>query len=665
MPDWKRRAVWFPPSDAWAESRMGVFLDGVAERRGLHFSNYDDAWRWSVTDIEAFWRDIADEFDVALPGEAGEVLTSREMPGGRWFPGSTLNYARELLEHNHGDQIAIIGESQSRDRGEVTFSELRQEVARVAAGLGAMGVRRGDRVVAYLPNCPEAVVAFLACASIGAVWSSCGPEFGAHAVISRFIQIRPAVMLTVTGFRYGSKSVNRLDDIRQIVDELSTIKHVILLDYLKDAPSIDDLSDLDVRLIGYADIGADLIGPELTYADVPFEHPLYVLYSSGSTGLPKAIIHGHGGILLEHLKVLGLHHDIGHRDTVLWFSTTGWMMWNYLVSALALGATIVAFDGDPSFPATDALLRIAQREDVTVLGCGASYLMTCHAEGIPVPSGGMPALRQIGSTGSPLSPAGFDWVERSFDGRVQLVSVSGGTDVCTALVAGAPVLPVHRGEIACRCLGTWVDAFDEDGSPVVGSLGEMVIRAPMPSMPVGFWGDDDGARYRAAYFDQFPGVWRQGDWIEITPDGTCVITGRSDATLNRGGIRSGTAEYTATVEDVEGVADSLVVHVEEAEGVRDELLLLLALDEGTTLDAHLEQRIRAAIRAEISPRHVPDRIVQVPHIPRTVSGKKVEVPVKRLLSGAVPSQVVSQDAFADPSEWDEFVRAVRSLGLTA
>jgi len=397
----------------------------------------------------------------------------------------------------------------------------------------------------------------------------------------------------------------------------------------------------------------------LTFAEVPFAHPLYVLYSSGSTGLPKPIVHGHGGILLEHLKVLGLHHDLGRDDTFFWFSTTGWMMWNYLVSALALGTTIIVCDGDPSSPGLDELWRIASRTGVTVLGLGAPYLVRCHQEDLELPEGhDLSRLRQIGSTGSPLPPAGYEWVERRFGRQVQVVSASGGTDLCTAFIAGAPLLPVHVGELQCRCLGAYVDAFDEHGRSVVGSLGELVIRAPMPSMPVGFWGDDDGSRYHAAYFEHYPGVWRHGDWLEITADGTCVVAGRSDATLNRGGIRSGTAEFTTIVEAVAGVTDSLVVHCEDPDGGPGELVLMVEVAGGGVLDDALADRIRTALREQLSPRHVPDRIVAVPGVPRTISGKKVEVPVKHLLTGGDPDTVVSRDALADPDSWDRLVAAI-------
>ena len=659
MPNWERRIVWEPPADAWATSRMGRFLDRVGRERGLDLLSYDKAWQWSITDLEGFWSEVAREFDVTFTAPPVEVLSSRTMPGARWFDGATLNYAREVLANGAPDHLAIIGESQSRAGASMTFTELRRDVARFAAGLRALGVQQGDRVAAYLPNAPETVVAFLATASIGAVWSSCAPEFGVRAVIDRFVQIEPSVLIVVTGYRYGAKTVDRTGDIAQMLQALPSVRETIVVDYLDGAPSAEALGPA----LRYSDLLAIDPEAELTFTDVAFAHPLYVLYSSGSTGLPKPIVHGHGGILLEHLKMLGLHHDLDDTDTFLWFSTVGWVMWNYLVTALAQATTIVTFDGDPSHPRPDELLRISADARITVLGLGAPTLVRWDKVDLPLPDGhDLSRLRQIGSTGAPLPPGGFEWAERRFGRQVQVVSVSGGTDLCTAFVAGAPVLPVHTGELQCRCLGAHVDAFDEQGRSLVGSLGELVIRAPMPSMPIGFWNDGDGSRYHAAYFEHFSGVWRHGDWLEITEDGTCIITGRSDATLNRGGIRSGTAEFMSIVEALEEITDSLVVHLEDRDGGPGELILLVVLEAGATLDGELEGRLRAALRSGISPRHVPDRIIAVPSVPRTISGKKVEVPVKRVLGGADPTTVVTRDARAEPTAWEPLLDAVRGAG---
>ena len=608
--------------------------------RAHGFESYADLHGWSVDDLEGFWGAIAADVEWQTPPE--RVLADASMPGGRWCPGGELSYAQHALPDERF--TAVVAHSQTRAPIELTSDELREQVARCATGLRRLGVGRGDRVAAFLPNIPETLVAFLATASIGAVWSSCAPEFGTRAVVDRFSQIEPKVLLTVDGYRYGTRDIDKRAQVAEIVEGLPTVEHVVPVRYLGTG---DD---------GWTDLLAQL--GELRFEPVPFDHPLYVLFSSGTTGLPKPIVHGHGGILLEHLKVLSLHQDVGPGDRFLWFTTTGWMMWNYLVSGLLHRATIVLFDGDPAYPDLGTLWRLADETETTIFGVSAPFLMACRKEGI-VPERG--ALRWVGSTGAPLPAAGFRWVHDTID--VPVSSISGGTDVCTAFVGSAPMVPVRAGEISARLLGCAVEAFTPDGTPCPpGVTGELVITRPMPSMPVGFWGDDDGSRFRAAYFEDFPGVWRHGDWITFTDDGACTITGRSDATLNRGGVRLGTSDFYAVVEALPEVADCVVVHREDDEGGAGELLLFVQLAPGASLDDELVARIRGALRTELSPRHVPDVIEAVPVVPRTLSGKKLEVPVKRILDGVPPEVAASAGSLADPTALDWFAARSTARG---
>jgi acetoacetyl-CoA synthetase len=636
---------WSPPADARQTTRVGHFIEWLARTRGLAFHDYDALWRWSADDLAGFWSAIAEHFGVRFDTPPTAVLEHPAMPGTRWFTGATLNWAEHALAlpGRTDDDVVVIARSQTRDEVRLTASGLRDGVARARAGLLRLGVRRGDRVAAYLPNVPEAVIGLLACASIGAIWSSCAPEFGTRSVIDRFGQIEPTVLLTIDGYRYGEREVDRANEVATIRAALPSLRATVVLPYLGDGGGIGEA-------MTWAQLTADP-GP-LTFDAVPFDHPLYLLYSSGTTGLPKPIVHGHGGILLEHLKILALHHDLGPADRFFWFSTTGWMMWNYLVSGLAVGATIVLYDGSPAHPDLMALWRMAAELGVTCFGTSAPFLMACRKEGIrPGEVVDLHALRSIGSTGAPLPAEGFRYVHDAIGSELQLASVSGGTDVCTAFVGASPLVPVWEGELSCRVLGCQVEAFDADGRPVVGEEGELVVTAPMPSMPVGFWNDPDGTRYRDAYFSLFPGAWRHGDWVTFTERGSCVISGRSDATLNRGGVRIGTAEFYAVVESLPEVADALVVHLEEG----DELILFVTLREGATLDDALRARIGGELRRSLSPRHVPDRIVEVPTVPRTLSGKKLEVPVKRILSGTPPEVAASRGSLANPASLDPFV----------
>jgi acetoacetyl-CoA synthetase len=631
---------------------MGDFMRVVERARGVRIDgDYRTLWRWSVTDLPAFWGQLWNYFDVRAHTPPTAVLADAAMPGARWFPGATLNWAEHVLRMPGRDDAdpVVLAYSQTRPEVRLTGAELRERVRRVRAGLRRLGVGPGDRVAAYAPNIPETFVLLLATASLGAVFSSCAPEFGVRSVTDRWSQIEPVVLVAVDGYRYGSRTVDRRADVARIVAELPSLRHTVHLPYLGGAGAGPMWSELD----------ADTDEP-LEFAAVPFDHPLYVLYSSGTTGLPKPIVHGHGGILLEHLKTLALHHDLGPGDRFFWFTTTGWMMWNLLVSAPAVGAAIVLFDGDPSHPDLGELWRLAERGGLTYFGTSAPFLLAGRKAGIvPARLADLGRLRGVGSTGAPLPPEGFAWVHEAVSPTAQPQSISGGTDVCTAFVGSAPMLPVHLGEISCALLGARVEAYDPAGRSLVGQVGELVVTAPMPSMPIGFWNDPDGARYREAYFDVFPGVWRHGDWITITERGSCVITGRSDATLNRGGVRLGTSEFYSVVEGLDEVLDSVVVHLEDPAGGPGELLLFVVLGEGVALDDALRARIAGELRTALSPRHAPDGIHQVAAVPRTLSGKKLEVPVKRILSGVAVEAAAAPGALVNPDSLAAFVALAR------
>jgi acetoacetyl-CoA synthetase len=637
--------LWTPPADVRETTEIGRFLDWLRDERRRDFSGYDDLWQWSVSDLEGFWGAIWDFFGVRAHAPYERVLASREMQGARWFPGARLNYAEHLLGTDEDvDRVAVVACSQTRPPIELTFGELRAQVARARAGLQRLGVGPGDRVVAYLPNIPETLVAFAATASLGAIWSTCAPEFGARSVLGRFGQIEPKVLLTVAGYTYRDKPVDRRDNVAEIRAGLPTLEHVVHVPY----------GDLEIPdAIGWDDLLAE-DGP-LAFESVPFDHPIYVLFSSGTTGLPKAIVHGHGGQLVEQLKGVGLGWDLKPGGRLLWFSTTAWMMWNALVSALLARASIVMIDGDPAWPDLAFQWRLAEETKPTFMGVSPTFLMTCRKAGLqPGRDFDLSSIRALGFAGSPLPTEGYHYVYEQLGPEVCLINGSGGTDVCGAFVSGSLLQPVYDGEISGCCLGVDVKAFDEHGNPVVGELGEMVVTTPMPSMPVRFWNDPEGAHYRSSYFDLYPGVWRQGDWIMFTERGSCVITGRSDATLNRGGVRLGTSELYAVVEELDEIVDSLVVHLEDPEGGAGELILFVVLADGGDLDDDTRARIAGALRDELSPRHVPDAIVAVPAVPRTFTGKKLEAPVKRILRGARPEEVASRDALVDPTAIDAF-----------
>jgi acetoacetyl-CoA synthetase len=644
--------LWEPDDKTVRNARVTRFMSWLETRRELRVDGYKELWQWSVSEPGEFWTAVWDYFEVLGDRGPGSALAGPGMPDVRWFDGATLNYARNALRTawTDPDRTAIIFDSERGGAGSLSYGELASQVARVARGLRSLGVGRGDRVAALLPNVPEAIIGLLATASLGAIWSSCSPDFGARSVIDRFAQIEPKVLIACDGYAYNGKEYSRaqmLDDVVTALPGPPAVVMVLLLTGSEPAPGVLRWDDL-----GTGESGAR----EPEFEEVPFAHPLWVVYSSGTTGLPKPIMHGHGGIVLEHLKALSFHQDLRPGDVFTWYTTTGWMMWNYLAGGLLAGVTVVLYDGSATYPETGRLWRLAAEHGVNYLGVGAPYLVACMKAGLrPGADVGLPALRAIGSTGSPLPPEAFGWVYEQVKSDLLLGSFSGGTDLCTGVVGPCPLLPVRAGIISGRCLGAEVEAFDEDGKSLTGQVGELVITQPMPSMPVGFWDDPGGVRYRESYFDMYPGIWRHGDWIELLPDGGCVIYGRSDATLNRGGVRMGTSEFYRVVEGFDEIADSLVVDTGRL-GAEGRLILYVVPAEGAELDDNLAGRLRAALRTQLSPRHVPDEIHQVPAIPRTLSGKKLEIPVRKILLGTDPERAADPNALANPDALRYFGR---------
>jgi acetoacetyl-CoA synthetase len=639
------RVLWTPRADARETTEIGRYLRWLERERGLAFPGYEELWRWSVDDLSGFWSSIWEFFEVKAHAPYSSVLASEAMPGATWFPGARINFGEHLVGHDDdAERVAIVAYSQARDAVELTFSEFREQVARARAGLLRLGVAPGDRVVAYLPNIPETLVAFAATASLGAVWASCAPELGARSIIDRLAQLEPAVLLAVDGYVFRDRAIDRRAELATIRAALPTLRHVVHVPYgrhaVPDAVSWDDL--LAER------------GP-LAFEPVAFEHPLFVLFSSGTTGRPKAIVHGHGGILLENLKAHSFSWDLKPGGRLLWFTTTSWMMWNALVAGLLVRSSIVMLDGDPTWPDLGWQWRLAAETEPTFMGVSPTFLMACRKAGLePGREYDLKSIRVFGTAGSPLSAEGYRYVYEQLGPDVLLINGSGGTDVCSGIVGGSPLLPVFEGEISGHLLGVAADAFDARGEPLVGQLGELVITKPMPSMPVELWGDAEGSLYRSSYFEMYPGVWRQGDWIRFSEQGSCVVTGRSDATLNRGGVRLGTSEFYSVVEELPEITDSLVVHLEDDEGGAGELVLFVVLADGGILDDELRGVIGRSLRSQLSPRHVPDVIRAVPAIPRTLTGKKLEAPVKRILRGEPADAVASRDSLLDPTALDLF-----------
>jgi acetoacetyl-CoA synthetase len=644
--------LWEPTAAVKERTNLSHYLKWLVQERGLTFRSYADLWQWSVTDLEQFWETIWDYFGIAASRPYTSVLADRSMPGANWFAGAELNYAEHVFRNTNNERPAILYRTEEDRPRQVTWQELYRKTAAMAHYLRELGVQPSDRVAAYLPHIPETIVSFLACASLGAVWSSCSPDFGSPSVLDRFQQIEPRVLIAVDGYRWNGKVYDRLRAVDALQASLPTVEKTILVTIAADGAAVN-LSDNTILWDDALHQSAS--GGELAFEQVPFSHPLWVLYSSGTTGLPKPIAQGHGGILLEHLKALAFHLDLKPEDRFFWYTSTGWMMWNFLVGGLLAGSTIILYNGSPSYPDMNILWQLAEDMDMSYFGTSAAFISACMKAGIqPCRNHDLTDLRAVGSTGSPLSSDGFRWVYENVHQDLALESVSGGTDLCTPFVGGCRLLPVHAGEIQCRYLGAKVEAFDEAGGRIIDQVGELVITEPMPSMPLFLWNDKNNQRYRASYFEMFPGVWRHGDWIKINRRGGCIIYGRSDSTIKRHGVRMGTSEIYQTVDKIAEIADSLVVDL-EALGQESYMPLFVVLREGAVLDDALKQRIRSRIRKEISPRHVPDEIFAVEQVPRTLSGKKMEVPVRKILMGFALHNAANLDAMRNPESIPFFV----------
>ncbi len=644
-----RKPLWEPTEEMQQQANATEYMHWLEREKGLSFHTRNELWRWSVDSLEDFWASLWEYFAIQASKPYTTVLVERKMPGASWFVGAELNYAEYVFRNASADRPAVLFRSERHSLREVSWSELSQKVGSIAHALREMGVQRGDRVVAYMPNIPETLMAFLACASIGATWSSCSPDFGTSSVIDRFNQIEPKILFAVNGYQYSGKTFDRRSIITDLQAALPTVQRTVLFPYLfGDAEPVQQ-----ENAVAWSEL---LTHPsELVFEQVPFDHPLWVLYSSGTTGLPKAIVQGHGGILLEHMKNLVLELDIKEGDRFFWFTTTGWMMWNLLIGGLLVGATVVSYDGSPGYPDLGTLWKFAEDTGMTLFGTSAGYITSCMKAGIePRETYNLSKIRQIGSTGSPLPPEGFQWIYEHVKPDVWLASMSGGTDVCSGFVGGSILLPVYSGELQCLALGAKVESFDEQGQALINEVGELVITQPMPSMPLFFWNDPNGERYQESYFEMYPGIWRHGDWIRITPTGSAVIYGRSDSTINRMGIRMGSSEIYRIVESFPEVLDSLIIGI-ELPGGKYYMPLFVVLRNGVQLDDTLKARIREQVRRNVSPHHVPDEIIAVPDVPRTLSGKKLEVPVKKLFLGVPVEKAISVDAMSNPQSIQYYV----------
>lgn len=648
--------LWRPSAAFIENSNLTRYFAWLQREKFLHFTDYQAILEWSVAESAKFWESIWQYFEVTSHTPYTQVLSDDLMPNTKWFVGSTLNYAAHIFKKYNNQHPALIFQSERHPLSEISWENLQEQVAALSTYLRGLGVRPGDRVVAYLPNIPEATVAFLATCAIGAVWSSCSPDFGANSVLDRFQQVEPTIFITVDGYQYNGKPYDKMEIVSELSNKMPTLQKVIVIPYLNNSVNITTITNGVYWAEALANTGAALI-----FEAVPFEHPIWILYSSGTTGLPKAITHAHGGVLLEHYKYLTFHNDVHPGERFFWFSTTGWMMWNFVQASLLVGATAVLFDGSPGYPDLEVLWRFTESAHIHHFGTSAPYLVACMKAGLnPGSTFNISHLRSIGSTGSPLPPEAFDWVYTTVKSDLWLCSMSGGTDVCTAFVGGNPLEPVYEGEIQCRALGCALYAYDEAGNVINDEVGEMVVIKPMPSMPIYFWNDIDKQKYLDSYFDIYEGVWRHGDWVRITSRGTLVIYGRSDATLNRQGVRIGTSEIYNALHKVNEIKDSLIVNLELDQG-RHYMPLFIILNENQTLSNELKQKINQTLKNEYSPRHVPDEIIAVADIPYTISGKKMEAPVKKILMGYATGKAANLDSMRNPEALAFFVEFAKQI----
>ena len=651
------KLLWQPSIPFVEQSNLQKYMDWLGAKKKLKFLNYVDLWKWSVDNTEDFWESIWQYFEIQSYSSYTSVLSSHKMPGAKWFEGSTLNYAEHIFKQENDENPALLFQSERHELTEMSWVELRSRVASLRHWLQKQGVKKGDTVVAYLPNIPEAMIAFLATCSLGAIWSSCSPDFGVQSVVDRFLQIKPKVLITVDGYQYGGKPYGRMEEVDALIEALPMLEQVVLIPYLNANSSLKNINK------GAQWEETQIFTEEvLTFEALPFAHPIWVLYSSGTTGIPKAITHSQGGVLLEHLKYLVLQNDVKPGERFYWFATTGWMMWNFVQASLLAGATAVLYDGSPGFPDMNMQWKLAEEAKINHFGTSAPFLVACmNREVKPAKEHNLSALRSIGSTGSPLPPEAFDYVYREIKKDLWLCSMSGGTDVCTAFVGSNPLDSVYLGEIQCSALGCAMYAWDETGNSVVDEVGEMVITKPMPSMPIYFWNDEGNKRYLSSYFEMYPNIWRHGDWVQLTERGSLVIHGRSDATLNRQGVRIGTSEIYNAVDKIKAVADSVIVNL-ELSGGRHYMPLFVVLEDGEELTEDLIKKIKNQLRSEYSPRHVPDEIILVPEIPYTISGKKLEAPIKKILLGMPLNKAANKDIMRNPSALDFFINMEKKNG---